>query len=176
MSEKNSSAVGLFNTHEDAEAAVKELQKCGYDMKTLSVIGKDYHPEENVIGYYNIGDRMASWGKFGLFWGWIWGLLLGSAFFMIPGIGPVVVGGPLVAWIVGALETALVVGGFSAFGAALASIGIPNDSIVKYETALKVDKFILIVHGTTQEVEEAENILMQSKAEEAYVHEYLVKQ
>lgn len=167
MSEKNSSAVGLFNTHEDAEIAIKELQKCGYDMQKLSVIGKDYHTEENVVGYYNIGDRMTAWGKFGLFWG----LLLGSAFFLIPGIGPVVVGGPLVAWIVGGLETALVVGGFSAFGAALFSIGIPKDSILKYETALKVDKFILIVHGTTQEVEKAKDILMKNKAEEAYVHE-----
>jgi len=175
MSEKNSSAVGLFNTHQDAEVAVKELETCGYDMKTLSVIGKDYHTEENVIGYYNVGDRMASWGKFGLFWGWIWGLFLGSAFFIIPGIGPVIVGGPLVAWIVGALETSLLVGGLSAFGAALASIGIPSDSIVKYEKALKVDKFLLIVHGTTEEVERAKDILIQNKAEEAYVHDYLLK-
>jgi hypothetical protein len=170
MSEKNSSAVGLFSSHQDAESAVKELQKCGYDMKKLSVIGKDYHTEENVIGYYNTGDRMASWGKFGLFWGWIWGLLLGSAFFVIPGVGPVVVGGPLVVWIVGALESAVIVGGLSAFGGALASIGIPKDSVIKYESALKVDKFILIVHGTMEEVEKAKDILMQNKAESAEIH------
>jgi len=170
MTEKHSSAVGLFNNHQDAESAVKELQKSGYDMKKLSVVGKDYHTEENVIGYYNTGDRMATWGKFGLFWGWIWGLLFGSAFFFIPGIGPVMVGGPLVAWIIGALETAVVTGGLTALGGGLASIGIPKDSIIKYETALKADKFILIVHGTQQEVEQAKDILMQNKAEEANVH------
>lgn len=38
MSEKNSSAVGVFSNHQDAESAVKELQKCGYDMKKLSVV------------------------------------------------------------------------------------------------------------------------------------------
>ena len=59
MPNKNSSAVGVFSNHQDAESAVKELQKSGYDMKKLSVVGKDYHSEENVIGYYNTGDRMA---------------------------------------------------------------------------------------------------------------------
>jgi hypothetical protein len=173
MLEKNSSAVGLFNSHEDAENAVKELQKCGYDMKKLSVVGKDYHTEENVIGYYNTGDRMATWGKFGLFWGWIWGLLFGSAFLMIPGIGAVMVGGPLVAYLISAVEMAVVTGGLTALGGALASIGIPKDSVVRYETALKADKFILIVHGTFLEVEKAKDILIQSNAEEADVHEAL---
>jgi hypothetical protein len=171
MSEKHSSAVGLFSNHQDAESAVKELQKCGFDMKKLSVVGKDYHSEENVIGYYNTGERMATWGKFGLFWGWIWGLVFGSAFFLIPGIGPVMVGGPLVSYIIGALEMAVVTGGITALGGALASIGIPNDSVIRYETALKADKFLLIVHGTVLEVAKAKDILMQNSAEEANVHE-----
>ena len=171
MTDNNRLAVGLFSNHQDAESAVKELQKSGFDMKKLSVVGKDYHTEENVVGYYNTGDRMATWGKLGLFWGWIWGVLFGSAFFIIPGIGAVMVGGPLVSWIIGALETAVVIGGFTALGGALASIGIPKDSVLRYETALKADKFMLIVHGTVQEVEKAKNILMQNKADEAAVHE-----
>jgi len=176
MPEKNSSTVGIFRSHEDAEMAVKALQKSGYDMKKLSVVGKDYHSEEHVIGYYNTGDRMATWGKFGLFWGWIWGLLFGSAFLFIPGIGPVMVGGPLVSWIIGALEAAVITGGLTALGGALASIGIPKDSIVQYETALKADKFILIVHGTVQEVKKAKEILIHNKAEEANTHEATVSQ
>jgi hypothetical protein len=126
---------------------------------------------ENVIGYYNTGDRMATWGKFVLFWGWIWGLLFGSAFLLIPEIGPVMVGGPLVSYIIGALEMAVVTGGLTALGGALASIGIPKDSIIRYETALKANKFILIVHGTMEEVEKAKDILMQNKAEEANEHQ-----
>ena len=173
MPEKYNSTVGLFSNHQDAESAIKELQKCGYDMKNLSVVGKDYHSEENVIGYYNTGDRMATWGKFGLFWGWIWGLLFGSAFLLIPGIGPVMVGGPLVSWILGALELAVVTGGLTALGGALVSIGIPKDSVILYETALKADKFILMVHGSTQEVEKAKDILIQNKAEEANVHQQI---
>ncbi|MFZ0862286.1 MAG: hypothetical protein WCA27_28520 [Candidatus Sulfotelmatobacter sp.] len=63
------------------------------------------------------------------------------------------------AWIVGALEGAVVVGGLGALGAGLYSIGIPKDSIVKYETALKTDQFLLIAHGTAAEVAKAKDII-----------------
>ena len=75
-------------------------------MKKLSIVGKDIHTEEHVVGYYNACDRMPYWGKqgalWGGFWGGMWALLLGSAVFWVPGIGPLLVGGPLVMWIVGA--------------------------------------------------------------------------
>ena len=125
---ENNAVVGIFNSHTEAETSIKELQKAGFDMKKLSIVGKDYHTEEHVIGYYNAGDRMKVWGKLGAFWGGFWGLLFGSALFIIPGIGPLIVFGPLVGWIVGALEGAVVVGGLSALAAALFSIGIPKDS------------------------------------------------
>jgi len=169
MSKKNAT-VAIFDDHTGAEDAVKELQKAGFDIKKLSIAGKDYYSEEHVIGYYNAGNRVKYWGKLGAFWGGIWGLLVGSAFFSIPGIGPIVVGGPLVSWIVGALEGAVLVGGLSAVGAALYSIGIPKDSILKYETSLKLNKFLLVVHGTTEEVEKAGKILEKTNATETTVH------
>jgi hypothetical protein len=169
MSEKNA-AVAICNTHTEAEQVVKELQKSGYDMKKLSIVGKDYHTEEDVVGYYNTGDRMKKWGKLGALWGAFWGILFGSAFFIIPGIGPIVVGGPLVATIVGGLEGAVGIGGLSALGAGLFSIGIPKDSVIKYETALKSDKFLVIAHGTTDEVAKAKEILDASNMSEVAVH------
>ena len=69
----------------------------------------------------------------------------------------------MVAWIVGALEGAVVVGGLSAFGAGLYSIGIPKDSIVQYELAIKTDKFLLLVHGTASDVEKAKEILAHTR-------------
>jgi hypothetical protein len=139
-------------------------------MKKLSIVGKDYHTEEHVVGYYNAGDRMKRWGRTGAFWGGFWGLLLGSAFFAIPGIGPVLVAGPLVAWIIGALEGAVVVGGLSAIGAGLYSIGIPKDSIVQYESAIRSDKFLLLAHGTEEEVERAKGIMRTAQPVEVAVH------
>ena len=168
---KNNAVVGVYDSHIKAEASIKELQRSGFDMKKLSIVGKDYHTEEHVIGYYNAGDRMKVWGKLGAFWGGLWGMLFGSAFFLIPGIGPIMVFGPLVSWIVAALEGAMVVGGLSALGAGLYSIGMPKDSIVKYETALKSDKFLVIAHGTADEVTRAKSILETTGAAEIATHE-----
>jgi len=100
---KLDSVVAVFHTHTEAEQAVKELQRAGTDLKTISIVAKDTHTDEQVVGYYNVGDRMKRWGATGAFWGGFWGWLFGSAFFAIPGIGPILVAGPLVAWIVGAL-------------------------------------------------------------------------
>ena len=158
MSTENS-VVAVYRSHTEADQAVKELQSSGVDMHKLSIVGKGYHTDEHAVGYYNTGDRMKYWGKVGAFWGGFWGLLFGSAFFMIPGLGPILAAGPVVAWIVGALESAAVVGGVSALGAGLYSIGIPKDSIVKYEVALKTDQFLLIVHGTATEVAKAKDII-----------------
>jgi len=171
MSEKNQdSIVAVFNTHDQAEQAIKELQKSGFDMKKLSIVGKDYHAEEDVIGYYNTGDRVKYWGKLGAFWGGLWGLLFGSAFFFIPGMGPVLVAGPLISAIVGGLEGAVITGGLTALGAALYSLGIPKDSVLKYETALKSDKFLLLAHGSAAEVNHAKEILDSSEATELAIH------
>jgi len=108
---------------------------------------------------------MKQWGKLGAFWGGIWGLLFGSAFFLIPGIGPLVIAGPLVSWIVGALEGAVVVGGLSALGAGLFSLGIPKNSILQYETALKAGKFVVIAHGSDVETAQAKKILSDTNSE-----------
>jgi hypothetical protein len=170
MSNKNS-VVGIYKTHTEAEAAVKELQKSGFDMKKLSVVGKDYHTEENVVGFYNAGDRMKYWGKLGAFWGALWAILFGSAFFVIPGFGQLVVLGPLAMMIVGALEGALVTGGLTALGAGLYSLGIPKDSIIKYETALKSDKFLVIAHGSAGDVAKAKSILESTSKEDLVVHQ-----
>ena len=140
-------------------------------MKKMSIVGKDYHTDEQVVGYYNAGDRMKYWGKQGAFWGGIWGMLFGAAFFAIPGIGPILVAGPLVAWIIGALEGAVVVGGLSAVGAGLYSIGIPKDSVVKYEAALKSDKFLVLAHGTAAEVAKARDIMHTTRAVGVEMHE-----
>jgi len=105
------SAVGIFNSPYDVECAINELQKTGYDMKKLSVVG-------------------------GLFMGWLVSLL--------------------------ALE------------GPLAIIGLPYASIHQYEKALKANKFILIVQGSLQEVEQATRILIDNRAEYANYHKDLI--
>ena len=167
----NNSVIAVYSAHTVAEAAVKELQKSGFDMKKLSIVGRDYQTDQQVVGYYNTGDRIKVWGQTGAFWGAMWGLLFGSAFFLIPGIGPMLIAGPFIGSIVGALEGAVLVGGLSAIGASLASIGVPKDSIVRYETALKIGKFVLIAHGTLEEATRAKEILSHGKPDSLEHHQ-----
>jgi hypothetical protein len=154
-----SSVVAVYNSHTEAEEAVAKLSAASFDITKVSIIGKDYHTEEKVVGYYNTGDRMKAWGGLGAFWGGIWGLLFGAGFFLIPGIGPVLVGGPFLAALLGALESAVLVGGLSVLAAGLISLGIPKDSAIKYEAEIKADKFVLVAHGTGEELERAHAIL-----------------
>lgn len=162
--DKDNLPVYVFNTHIEAEDAVKALSKSGYDVKKLSIIGKGYHTEETPIGFYTMGDRIKSWGGMGAFWGGIWGLLIAPAVFFLPGFGLVAMAGPIVAALVAALEGAVLVGGVSAIGAALTQIGVPKDQVMKYETALKVDKYVLMVHGSVEEQDKARTVLEQTKS------------
>jgi hypothetical protein len=168
--EKLNTAVAIYGTHPQAEEALRAFQNTGFDMKKLSIVGKDYHTEEHVIGFYNVGDRMKFWGKRGAFWGTLFGMLFGSALFLIPGVGHLMVLGPLVGWIVGALGEGAVIGGLTALGAALYSIGIPKDSILRYETALKADQFVVVAHGTVGDVTAAKRILERTGPVSVDVH------
>ena len=98
-------------------------------------------------------------------------MLFGAAFFFVPGIGPIAVAGPLVSSIVGALERTAVVGDVSAVGAGLLSMGVPRDYVIKYETLLKADRFIVICHGARGDVAKARSILQYTEATEVNIHD-----
>ena len=152
-------AVATFTSHADAEAAVHDLKGLGFDLTQLSIVGKGYHTEERVAGFVSTGDRVKFWGKLGAFWGALWGLLTGGAFLLIPGVGHLVVLGWLTSAVVEAGAGAAIGGGLSALAGALVSLGIPKDSVLKLESAVKADGFVLVAKGSPSEVAE--------------VHEYL---
>jgi hypothetical protein len=157
--ENTDAVIAVFEDHTVAEAAVKKLAASGFDMKSLSVVGKGYHSEEKVIGFYSTGDRIRFWGSRGAFWGGLWGLFLGGLFMTIPVVGHVIVLGYLATVAISAAESAVVVGGLSALGAAMYGMGIPKDSVIKYETAVKADGFLVMAHGTPEEMARAKAIL-----------------
>jgi hypothetical protein len=134
MSDKNA-IVAVYDTHQDAENAVYELQKVGFDLQKLSIVGRDHRTDQHIVGCY-----------------------------LLPGIGPVLVAGPLAAYIVRATEAAVVVDGLSAIGCGLFSIGIPKNSALKYESALEADKFLLIAQSTRGELLPAKHIILRAAA------------
>jgi hypothetical protein len=168
--ETTDSVVAVFADHQAAEAAIKKLAEDGFAMKHLSVIGKGYHTEEKVVGFYNAGDRIKFWGTRGAFWGGLWGLFFGGLFMTTPIVGPVIVLGYLASIIISAVESAVVVGGISALGAALCSIGIPKDSVVQYEADVKADRFVVMAHGSPSEMERAKAILGTANPSRLDVH------
>jgi hypothetical protein len=157
----------VFDSHMQADDAIKTLHRSGFDVKKLSLIGKGYHSDEHPVGFYSTGDKIKTWGGVGAFWGGIWGLLLAPAVFFIPGVGLIAMAGPLVAALVGALEGAVLVGSVSALGAALSQLGVSKDQAIKYETAVKVDKYVLMVHGNADDAAKARPALEGAKVWEA---------
>jgi hypothetical protein len=147
-----SAVLAICNTHTETEVAIKELKQAAFNVKKLSIVGKDYHTDKHVVGYYNAGDCMKYWGT------------------AIPGIGPVLIVGPLLGWVLGALEETVVTGGMTAIGAAFNNLGIPKDSVLNYETAIKSSKFILLAHGTAEEVAHAQSIIQTKRARSIGTH------
>jgi hypothetical protein len=157
------SSLYVFNTHIEADEAIRSLSKSGFDVRKLSLIGKGYHSNEHPIGFYTAGDRIKAWGGTGAFWGGIWGVLLAPAVFFLPGLGLIGLAGPIVTTLIAALEGAVVVGGLSALGAALTTLGVHKDQAIKYETALTADKYVLVVHGDAADAAQAHSVLTRSR-------------
>jgi uncharacterized membrane protein len=169
-----SNCVAVFDQHQGAESAIRALQSKGFDMKKLSIVGRDYHTEEHAVGFYNAGDHVKYWGKLGAFWGTVFGILFAPAFFFIPGIGPILTGGIIGSILMGTVEGAAVGaaigGGSGVLAAALTGLGIPKDSVIRYQADLKANKFLLIANGTPAEVERARAILAEVGAGQVQVH------
>ncbi len=168
MSKKNC-CVSIYPTHQATERALAELRKAGVDLRQVSIAGRGYHSEAHPIGFYNVGDRIRYWGCQGDFWAGLWGLLSGAAFFWVPGFGPLAAAGPLVTSLTCGLEDVAFDGGFSVFGAALYSMGVPRDSISRYEQAVRTEQCLLIVHGKRDLVEHVCEIL-HSETQQVTVH------
>jgi uncharacterized membrane protein len=159
--EERNSVIAVYADHQSAEDAVRDLEHAGYDMKKLSLLARGLTQEQHVIGTDTRARRTGRWAAFGT----AWGALFGSVFW-IPGIGGVAVGGYLL-WI---LAYAIAGAASGALGGALSSIGVPHDGVLRYETDLKADKWLLIAHGTSETVEKARQIMANSEAERVDLH------
>lgn len=152
-------AIAVFDEHTQAAAAITQLGKSGFDIKKLSIVGKGYHTDEKVVGFYSNGDRIKLWGKQGAFWGGLWGLFFGGLFVVIPVVGQVVILGTLAAAVLAALESAVVVGGVSVLAAALYGLGVKKDSVIQYEFDISADNFLVMAHGSEAEMNRAKTVL-----------------
>lgn len=166
--------IAVFSDHSAADAAIKSLVEAGFSTQSLSVVGKGSRSGENTL-FHGIGDRLKFWGSRSAFWGALWGLFFGGLFVAFPELGIVVVLGYLAATTISAVESESLVGGFGTLGTSLNTVGIPVESASRYETAVKADGFLVMAHGTSDEVEHAGSILVGAGATSIEVHGGLSK-
>ncbi|MCF7786914.1 MAG: DUF1269 domain-containing protein [Prosthecobacter sp.] len=131
--------VVVSKSHDEAESCAREFKRSVCDMKQLAFVGCDHTTGVPVACCSKMMGRVKCWGALGAFWGGVWGWLFGSTFFQNEGMGPLKVAEPLVGWMVGALEGAVIGGGLIAVLACLYSLSSRKNGIVKCETALKPD-------------------------------------
>lgn len=161
------SIIGHFPSHTEAEKVVLELQKQGFDIQKLSIIGKDYQTSEQVRGFLTWKDTAkagaAGGGYWGSFIGGLFGILTGAGVLFIPGIAPVVIAGPITGVLAGWLEGTVAGGiGAAALGGlagALGGLGIPKHEVLKYEAKIQAGEFIVLVTGSNEDVSQAMHIL-----------------
>jgi uncharacterized membrane protein len=166
---ERNATVAVFDRHDAAGAAVRALKDGGVDPAKLAVIGRGVHSEDRVVGFYNTGKQIKHWGAYGALWGGLWGWLL-VGLFWIPGIGHVTAAGWIIANLATAASGAAVGAGIGAIAAALSGVGVPDDAIPQYESALKADQYLVVVHGTADDVETAKAILDTTDATHVDVH------
>jgi uncharacterized protein DUF1269/heat induced stress protein YflT len=161
---ERNSVVGVYGPHEAADEAVRALRDAGVEPRRISVIGRGMHSEERVVGFFDSGRRMMHWGGYGALWGGLWGWLV-FGFFWVPGIGHLTAAG-WIAWnLASAAGGAAVGGGLGAVAAALTSVGVPDDMVPQYESALRADRYLIIVHGSPDDVDRARAVLQNTQTE-----------
>jgi hypothetical protein len=162
--------IHVFPTHVQAEEAVLALEKSGFDMQKISIIGQDYQTTEHVRGFLTWKDAAQSGASGGAYWGsffgGLFGILTGAGALFIPGMGPVVIAGPIVGVLAGWIEGTLIGGVGAALGGgivgALVGLGIPEGKALKYETDIKAGSFMVIASGTDAEFKQAIQSLQDS--------------
>ena len=148
--------VAVYHGHSEAEAAVRSLATAGIPVTQISIIGRDFELREDVQGFYRPADAAADGATSGAWFGGLFGLMLGAfGFFVFPLVGPIFVFGPLAGLIAGAIGGA----GIGALINALVAAGIPHDQALKYQNHLQAGKFIVVVHGSPDQIESAKSVL-----------------
>jgi uncharacterized membrane protein len=156
--------VAVYESHDQAENAVRLLWNAGVDFRKISIVGKDYSTREQPVGFFNMGDRARFFGKFGAFWGSLAGILFGSFMMFIPVVGHLIILGPLAATVVSGLEGAAFGSAAGALVGALTGIGVPKDTALRYQTAIEADNYLLTVQGSAEDRELAEDVLRPTQA------------
>jgi uncharacterized membrane protein len=148
-------AIGVYDSHDKALEAVKQLQSAGYDSSKLSVIGQATSIDDHlhvISSSQNVERAEISVGAIA---GSVIGVLAGVGLFAIPGLGFLYGAGALVGAFAG-LDIGIISGGLAAV---LTQMGMDKTKAHEYEKHLKEGKFMVVAQGEPDELEHAEKTL-----------------
>ena len=166
---RKNTCVLLYSSPQAAEQGIEKLQIQAFNMKTVSILSKGFQNEAHPLGLYISGEQLHFMGIQATFWESLWSRLNGASFFWLPDFGPIAAAGPIVSLLVQVQESIEVGGGFNVLVEALFNMGIPRDSIIDYEKAVKAGKIMFIVHGMRTDAERA-CFMLHSETQQVTVH------
>jgi hypothetical protein len=167
----SSSIVAVYGDHAAAEEAVRQLHEAGFAMADLSIVGRNIQVSEEPIGLVSTGDYAKAAAKTGAAFGGLLGLCVGAALLVVPGVGPIVIAGPLAAALMAGLEGAVAGTALGSLAGALVGWGIPKERALKYETHVKGGKFLVVIRGMPEAIARARALLAGQKPEQIEVYE-----
>src|SRR4029079_7016032 len=165
MAGKNTAVFGIYKSRTHAESAVDRISAAGFSQNDISVLlpdaqsSKEFAHEKNTKAPEGTTTGVAAGGAMG---GTL-GLLVGIGALAIPGLGPFIAAGPIMA----ALAGVGVGGAVGGLVGALVGMGIPEYEAKRYESRVKDGGVLLSVHcATSDEVTRAKELLKRTGADD----------
>ena len=165
------SVVAVYPDHAAAERAVRQLHDAGFPLGDLSIVGRDFQETEEPYGFVSRGDYTEAGAETGAWFGGMFGLLIGAGFLILPGLGLVVVAGPIAAALLAGIEGAVAGTALGSLAGAFIGWGVPKDRAINYETQVKGGKFLVVVRSMPEVVARARILLAPTGPEHIEVHE-----
>jgi hypothetical protein len=151
------SVIGIYQTHQGADDAVYELQKAGYPTKQISLLGKADMVDDHIALPTSDATPNTELGV-GAVAGTALGILTGAGIMALPGLGFLYGAGALMGAFAG-FDLGVIGGGMAAI---LTSMGLTRVMSESYEKHLMEGKFLVVVQGSDEELDNAQHILHMS--------------
>jgi len=156
---------GIAKSYSQAEQIVERLQTSGFPTSEISVLLPDTEGRHDIghVKATKAPEGATTGAAAGGVTGGVLGLLAGIGALAIPGVGPLIAAGPIVA----ALSGAAVGGATGGIVGGLIGLGIPEIEAKRYEEKLKAGNYLIAVHTRNDDEEDrAEEIFKNAGAED----------
>jgi hypothetical protein len=157
--EDQTTVLAVCSDQAGLEEAVARLRIDGTPMRKVSIIGKDFEAIEKPLGFIFTRDGARDAAQVGAWSATLFTRLDGSAFLILPGLGAVIVGGPLAARLLRGIDRTLGGAAFGGLTSALIGLGLTKAQASGYESQVKAGKFLVIVQGDCMQIERAASLL-----------------